>query len=98
MTSKAAASLDAEARRRLGALAPRLAALEPWSEAGIEACLRAFAADEGIGFGKVARPLRAALTGSAVSPGIFEVAAVLGREAALERLSAEALEASSTDK
>ena len=98
MTSKAAASLDAEARRRLGALAPRLAALEPWSEAGIEACLRAFAADEGIGFGKVARPLRAALTGSAVSPGIFEVAAVLGREAALERLSAEAPETPSTDR
>ena len=97
MTSKAAASLDAGARRRLGALAARLATLEPWSEAGVESCLRAFAADEGVGFGKVARPLRAALTGSAVSPGIFEVVAVLGREAVIERLSLQAPATPSTE-
>ena len=92
MTRKAAAALDAEARRRLGAVAGRLATAGPWSEAGIEACLRAFAEDEGVAFGKVARPLRSALTGSTVSPGIFEVAAVLGREATLERLSSKALD------
>ncbi len=87
MTPKALALLDREARRRLGALAGRLEAVAPWSEAGVEACLREFAAVEGVGLGKVAQPLRAALTGSTVSPGIFEVAATLGRRETFARLA-----------
>ena len=94
MTAKAARLLDADARRRLDAVADRLAALDVWSEANIETCLREVAATEGVKLGKVAQPLRAALTGSTVSPGIFEVAAVLGRGETLSRLSPDALSAS----
>ncbi len=92
-TARARKLLTAEARRRLAAVAERLAAVEPWSAETVETCLRAFAEAEGLKFGAVAQPLRAALTGSAVSPGIFEVAAILGREAALERLAPAALAA-----
>ena len=61
--------------------------LDPWSEAGIESAIRALAASEGVKLGTVAQPLRAALTGTNVSPGIFEVAAVLGRDETLGRLN-----------
>ena len=87
MTAKARKLLDPDSRRRLDALAERLAAVDPWSEANIEACLRTFAEAAEMQFGKIAQPLRAALTGSTVSPGIFEVAAILGRDAVLARLS-----------
>jgi glutamyl-tRNA synthetase len=47
---------------------------------------RAHAAAAGIGFGKLAQPLRVALTGSTVSPGVFEVMRVLGRAEVLARI------------
>ncbi len=65
-----------------------LAALDRWMEADIEAAMRQFAEAKDLGFGKVAQPLRAALTGSNASPGIFEVMAILGREETLARLAA----------
>lgn len=71
---------------RLGAVREVLAALEPWSVESIEAGLRAAAERAGAGFGKVAQPLRVALTGSAASPGIDHVVYLLGREAALGRI------------
>jgi glutamyl-tRNA synthetase len=83
--AKAAAILNADARARLGRLARRLAFLDAWNQAALEAAVRAFAECEGAKLGDVAQPLRAALTGSTVSPGIFEVmetlesAEVLGR-------------------
>lgn len=92
MTAKAARILDSGARRRLAALAERLRAVDPWSEAGIESCLRAFAEDEDVKLGKVAQPLRAALTGDTVSPGVFEVAAALGRAETLARLEPDMLD------
>jgi glutamyl-tRNA synthetase len=46
------------------------------------------AEDAGLGLGKVAQPLRAALTGRTVSPGIFDVLALLGQEESLKRLAA----------
>ena len=87
MTAKAAKLLEGEAGSRLSELAPRLQAVEPWDEAGIEAAVRAFAEEAGIKLGQVAQPLRAALTGSNVSPGIFEVMAVLGRDETLARIA-----------
>ena len=48
--------------------------------------MRSFAESEGLKLGQIAQPLRAALTGSTVSPGIFEVMAVLGPGEALGRL------------
>jgi glutamyl-tRNA synthetase len=57
-----------------------------WTEAGIEASAREFAEEKGLKLGKIAQPLRAALTGTTASPGIFEVMAVLGREETLARI------------
>ena len=51
-----------------------------------EDAVREFAEEAGDKLGKVAQPLRAALTGRAVSPGVFDVLAVLGREESLARL------------
>ena len=69
----------------LAALAPCLAAAV-WSPAALEEAVRSFAEACGTPLGTVAQPLRAALTGSTVSPPVFEVMAVLGREEALARL------------
>jgi glutamyl-tRNA synthetase len=58
----------------------------PWDQAALEAAVRAFADANGLKLGAVAQPLRAALTGSLASPGIFEVMEVLGRDETLARL------------
>jgi glutamyl-tRNA synthetase len=81
----AAKALTPEARDKLGALAADLAAVE-WQAAPLEAKLRDFAERGGHKLGAVAQPLRAALTGSLASPGIFEVMEVLGREESLARI------------
>ena len=52
----------------------------------LEALLRGFAAEKGVKLGQVAQPLRAALTGSLETPGLFEILALLGKERALRRL------------
>jgi len=52
----------------------------------LETAIREFAEAEGLKLGKVAQPLRAALTGTTVSPSIFEVMAVLGEPETLGRL------------
>jgi len=87
LTTKAAKQLDAEARARLERLHGRLAALDAWDEDSLEQAVRAFAEAEEVKLGKVAQPLRAAVTGSTVSPGIFEVMRVLGRTETLDRLA-----------
>jgi glutamyl-tRNA synthetase len=71
---------------RLGAVRSALETLEPWTLEGIEGALRAAAERVGVGFGKVAQPLRVALTGSSASPGIDHVVFLLGREGALRRI------------
>jgi glutamyl-tRNA synthetase len=65
---------------------PSIAAAEPFDEATLETTARAAAEALGVGFGKLAQPLRAALTGRSVSPGIFEVMVALGRDEVLGRL------------
>jgi glutamyl-tRNA synthetase len=84
----AAKALTAEARPRLAALAAELAQIDGarWTAAILETRLRAFTEANGLKLGAVAQPLRAALTGSLASPGIFEVMAVLGREESLGRM------------
>lgn len=84
--AKAAKLLDQAARERLAAFLPVVGEVEPFDEATLEANARAFAEAAGIGFGKLAQPLRAALTGSSVSPGLFEVMVVLGKAEVLARL------------
>lgn len=78
MVEKAAALLDADARASLSELARALEAAPAWTAEALEAATRAFAEARGQKLGKVAQPLRAALTGSTQSPPVFEVAAVLG--------------------
>ena len=87
LDQKADRLLDPAARGLLGRLTPRLGALDDWSEASVEAETRAFAEAEAVKLGHVAQPLRAALTGRGVSPGIFEVMVALGREETLGRIS-----------
>jgi len=87
MNAKAEKILTPEARRRLAGLQAALAALPEWNEAAIEEAVRVFAESENCKLGDAAQPLRAALTGSNVSPGIFEVMAVLGREESLARIA-----------
>jgi glutamyl-tRNA synthetase len=65
-----------------------LSALESWSAAEMEATLRALAEAQQIAAGKIFQPLRVALTGLTVSPGIFDVLLLLGREKSLRRIDA----------
>jgi glutamyl-tRNA synthetase len=74
-------------RAHIAALLPRLAAIGEWTSPAIEAAVRDYAGESGAKLGQIAQPLRAALTGRATSPGIFDVLAVLGREESLGRLS-----------
>ncbi len=83
---KAAAALDGDGRTLVAALAERLAAVDDWTAAALETPVRALADERGQKLGKVAQPLRAALTGRSTSPGIFDVLELLGREEALRRL------------
>jgi glutamyl-tRNA synthetase len=73
---------------RLRLLRESFAKLDTWDHDSLEGALRALADQLGIPAGKLIHPLRVALTGSAVGPGVFEVAAVLGRDAVLTRLDA----------
>lgn len=88
MADKAAKLLDDDARARLAALAKELGTLSDWTEEALEQAVRDFAEAQELKLGKIAQPLRAALTGSTASPGMFEVLAVLGREQTLARLGA----------
>lgn len=63
-----------------------LAESPEWNSEVLEAAIRSLAERLGLGLGKVAQPLRAALTGSNTSPGIFDVLVVLGREESLGRI------------
>ena len=86
----AEALLDDEARTRLRAISARLRAESDWTIEALEANLKAYAEALGVGLGKLAQPLRAALTGQTTSPGIFDVLALLGREESLARIDAQA--------
>jgi glutamyl-tRNA synthetase len=86
--AKAAKQLDGDGLIRLAAFAKQLATVDNWTEETLEQLARDFAAAQDIGLGKLAQPLRAALTGSNASPGIFEVVHVLGKDEALARLAA----------
>ncbi len=90
LDDKAQSLLDEEALGLLERLIPALDPIEPWSAETLEEAIRRFAETEGLKLGKVAQPLRAALTGRAVSPGVFDVMRVLGREDTLRRLRGRA--------
>lgn len=89
LDDKAAQILDNNSRKVLSALLPALEAA-PWDPAALEFAVRTFSESAGIKLGKVAQPLRAALTGRATSPGIFDVLTALGKEESLERIRDQA--------
>jgi glutamyl-tRNA synthetase len=86
---KARAVLTAEAKQILAKLAPALESQAgDWGEKQAEDAVRRFAEANGLKLGQVAQPLRVALSGSTVSPGIFEVLSVLGPAESTTRLLA----------
>ena len=87
---KAAALLTPENRELIGRLRLTLEEVAPWTAETTEAAMRAFAETNNLKLGAVAQPLRAALTGRATSPGIFEVLDVLGQQESLGRLADQA--------
>jgi glutamyl-tRNA synthetase len=86
----ALALLDDAGRGLLRRLLPVLRALPGFGDKEIEAAVKGFAETAGVKLGAVAQPLRAALTGRAASPGIFEVLALLGRDESLGRIADQA--------
>ncbi len=87
MEDKAQAILDDGGREVLAALKPQLEAAGAWEIEPLEQIVRDFADQNDLKLGKVAQPLRAALTGSTQSPPVFDVLAVLGRDEALARIA-----------
>jgi glutamyl-tRNA synthetase len=70
----------------LQAMHAKLAALSTWKPANIHALVAEVATERGIGMGKVAQPLRVAMTGTAVSPSIEDTVYLAGRDVALRRI------------
>ena len=91
MTEKAAKLLTDDGKQYLAAVSERLKAEKNWTIEALEATTKALAEDLGLGFGKLAQPMRAALTGTTTSPGIFDVLVLLGRDEALARIDAQAV-------
>ena len=83
---KAAKLLAGDGAAMVLEVAAKFAELEIWQAGVLEEVVRKYANSKGLGLGKIAQPLRAALTGSNISPGIFEIMEVLGREESLARL------------
>ena len=90
LDAAAAALLSADGRKTLADILPVLRAVTEWTAPATEAAVKAHAERINAKLGTLAQPLRAALTGSAASPGIFDVLAVLGREESLARIADQA--------
>jgi glutamyl-tRNA synthetase len=87
LDEKAQKLLAGPGSERLVALIPALEAVSDWAAPALEAAVRTAAESTSVKLGDLAQPLRAALTGGATSPPIFEVMAVLGRAETLGRLA-----------
>jgi glutamyl-tRNA synthetase len=88
MDERAAALLEGEAKDLLADLYAALSTLTEWTAETTEQAVREVAEAKGVKLGQVAQPLRAALTGRATSPGIFDVLVLLGRQESLARVGA----------
>jgi glutamyl-tRNA synthetase len=87
MDDKAKALLGDEGKINLQTIHDTLSGCTDWTAAVLENAIKAHAETSGIKLGKFAQPLRAALTGTSTSPGIFDVLEVLGREESLGRMA-----------
>ncbi|MDH4990189.1 glutamate--tRNA ligase [Aquamicrobium lusatiense] len=86
LDEKATTILDDAARSVLKDVLARFQGISEWNAQTTEAAIREYAESSGLKLGKIAQPLRAALTGRATSPGVFDVLDVLGREESLARI------------
>ena len=86
MDDKARQIMADGGRDALAELLPVLESAPEWEAHALESAVKAHAEVKGLKLGKLAQPLRAGLTGTSVSPGIFDVLEVLGREESLNRL------------
>ena len=84
--AKAEEALDTVSRGILKSLTPRLQNAS-WTKEALEPILTGIAAENGIGFGKLAAPLRAALAGRTVTPSVYDMMLTIGREETVARLS-----------
>ncbi|MCZ6604739.1 MAG: glutamate--tRNA ligase, partial [Alphaproteobacteria bacterium] len=88
ISEKARKLLDLGAISLLLELADQLPTEDRWDQSNLEATIRTFSEAQDLKLGRVAQPLRAALTGSTGSPSIFEVMEILGREEVVARIRA----------
>lgn len=86
MEDKALKLLDETGLSVIKGISPQLQALPDWEAETVEACIRGYTENNDLKMGKVAQPIRAALTGKASSPGALDVLHILGREESLKRL------------
>ena len=93
--AKAAKLLDGSAVALLADLRSVLSNLQAWVQSDLEIVLHDHAVATEAQLGEIAQPLRAAVTGSTVSPGIFEVLAILGKDEVLGRID-DAIESRAT--
>jgi len=87
-TPKALKVLDDDAKTILTKLVTEIDKVDNWQKDNIDMFLREFAQNNDIGLGKVMMPMRAAITGSHVSPDMFEVLEVLGKDEVKKRVNA----------
>ncbi len=87
LDERAASLLDDDARQLLTSIHAALIDLEDWTLEATEESIKAIAEAAELGLGKLAQPMRAALTGSTSSPGIFDVLVLLGKQESLDRLA-----------
>jgi glutamyl-tRNA synthetase len=92
MDEGAAALLTAESRALLASAHRALSGLAAWEHGSLEGAVRKVAEEAGVKLGKLAQPLRAALTGRTTSPGIFDVLALLGQGESLARIADQMVE------
>lgn len=86
MEEKASNLLDDAGLAVIKGILPQFEELEDWQPETVEACIRGFTQSNDLKLGKVAQPIRAAVTGKATSPGAFDVLQILGRDIALNRM------------
>lgn len=87
LNAKAEKLLSDDGKENLKNLLPVLKEVTEWKEEILETTVKTFAEENEIKLGKVAQPLRAVLSGSNVSPGIFDVMDILGREESINRIT-----------
>jgi len=90
LDAKADKILSDEARAILKDLHPLLSTAENWTGEALEVAVKTYAEERDLKLGKVAQPLRAALTGRGTSPGIYDVLVALGKDESLGRIADQA--------